>query len=340
MLQFDAQVEALAAHGPSGLVATAVTRIGGNVWDGQLEIWQWPSDACENYMENRVMMGMPCGPGDLTWMYGENNTPILAVAKDDGDIEIFRWCPNSSQSETKRIEGGDGPLVSQVILGEHHDLVNSVSACRTKTNFLASVSSDASLRIWDIEVPDASSQRYDACHGREIYGVAWNGTSESLIGTASADKTVKLWDLRVPDSCAARFKCPYGAECLAWDGSSESLLLVGLDQGSVLTLDKRKFSEAPLRYERRHTGRVGCLVTGTCQGNQVLASCGDDCRTLVTLQESSSSGEGSTNPSGLSRETKLEHGDYARAATFLPLSNGRLRLAAGGWDGQVQLIEL
>lgn len=76
-------------------------------------------------------------------------------------------------------------------------------------------------------------------HTDLVWGVAMNPLAAHVLASASQDCTVQLWDARQPTDAvhALSVRCP--ALALDWHPQRETIVSVGLDDGSVLTFDTR-----------------------------------------------------------------------------------------------------
>ena len=90
----------------------------------------------------------------------------------------------------------DGICQATTILKGHTATVEDVDWHAKDANLLASVSDDASLRIWDIREPINPVHLVEKAHETDINCVAFNPQNEFILATGSADNTIGIWDVR------------------------------------------------------------------------------------------------------------------------------------------------
>ena len=122
----------------------------------------------------------------------DQNSQMLATAGADRRIKLWRDFKN--------------PKKEPEILSGHHDGVSSV-AFSSDGRWLASGSwsSDATVRLWDLQNPDASGQivgkilwhhkNFNTHRGESVTSVAFSKNGQ-MLASSSDDKTIKLLDLR------------------------------------------------------------------------------------------------------------------------------------------------
>lgn len=82
-------------------------------------------------------------------------------------------------------------------LNSHSEGVSDV-AFSADSSFLASASDDRTVRIWDVEGGEASSEgsvRVLRGHLSAVFCVAWNPRGD-LVASGGMDETVRVWDVQ------------------------------------------------------------------------------------------------------------------------------------------------
>jgi histone-binding protein RBBP4 len=111
------------------------------------------------------------------------------LASGSEDTTVCLW--DTAGSTTK-----DGICQATTILKGHTATVEDVDWHAKDANLLASVSDDASLRIWDIREPLNPVHLVEKAHETDINCVAFNPQNEFILATGSADNTIGIWDVR------------------------------------------------------------------------------------------------------------------------------------------------
>ncbi|KAF0690875.1 Aste57867_17784 [Aphanomyces stellatus] len=119
-------------------------------------------------------------------------------------------------------------------------------------SFLASGSTDKSVRIWDPEI-----HSFTECTGHTdtVNQLMWNPTSTNHLATAGADKSVRLWDAKSSKSTSS-VALPSNVQTVAYshDGKYIAALCTGSsrDTCSISLIDTRKHkvvTRMPTPYE-------------------------------------------------------------------------------------------
>jgi THO complex subunit 3 len=120
--------------------------------------------------------------------------------------------------------------------GSHHRLRHI--AWNPLSTFVATVTSDKTLRVWNPERKDVKNSTELRGHLAAIEKIAFNPVKEAELCSVSNDGVVKLWDVRTK-ACVNEIKGLGSAHSLAWapDGSS---LLVGNRRGEFFQISPAK----------------------------------------------------------------------------------------------------
>lgn len=145
---------------------------------------------------------------------GLNNKPIYEVgAHKRAEGFALAWSAPIPNSSTTRLLSGDVhskiymtnmtqsgfETSSGVPFGSHTNSIEDIQWSPTESTVFGSVSSDRSLRIWDIRVRDRKSVVVAAdAHDSDINVMSWNTSASSsyLVLTGGDEGGLKVWDLR------------------------------------------------------------------------------------------------------------------------------------------------
>ncbi|CAH8638225.1 unnamed protein product [Schistosoma margrebowiei] len=126
----------------------------------------------------------------LDWGTHTNSSGHLATGDCNG--RIYHWTPRSS----------DWAVSNRAYLG-HTDSVEDIQWSPTEPTVFISVSSDHSIRVWDVRAPISSGSMLTVpeAHPADINVASWNKLQALNLLTGGDDGTLRIWDLRLVHSC-------------------------------------------------------------------------------------------------------------------------------------------
>ena len=130
----------------------------------------------------------------LEW--NPNKTGTIASGGDDQLVIV--WDCLGPIEDPEKYEASREDIQPIATYVGHTDVVHDVAWHGTHDNVLASVSGDASLKLWDMREADAAIDVPNA-HGGCTYSVDFHPFSPFLLATGGADHVVNMWDMRKMD---------------------------------------------------------------------------------------------------------------------------------------------
>nr|CAH8869938.1 unnamed protein product [Trichobilharzia regenti] len=129
----------------------------------------------------------------LDWSSHTNAEGHLVTGDCNGCI--YHWKPRSSDW-----------AVSKRPFTAHTDSVEDIQWSPTEPTVFISVSSDRSLRVWDVRVPECNKSVLcvPEAHSADINVASWSHLKPINLLTGGDDGTLKIWDLRLIHSNASQ----------------------------------------------------------------------------------------------------------------------------------------
>jgi len=171
---------------------------------------------------------------------------LLASATDDKYVRLWQIAPATP-------ENSSSPLTLMNTLEGHTNLVLRV-AFSNVNKYLASASSDGSVRIWDVSTYRLLATLPD--HSGSVMGMAFSPDG-TLVATGSEDPIVRLWQVtgitpirQIANSSPGMYHIALSPDgkIIAAGSEDNRLILRNASDGSILALLKE------------HTGRVSSLA--------------------------------------------------------------------------------
>ncbi|XP_041353889.1 methylosome protein 50-like isoform X2 [Gigantopelta aegis] len=207
---------------------------------------------------------------------------------------------------------------------EHDDIVSCVTVTADGTKAISS-GYDGMIKLWDLS--KLSSLNSCRVHYDIIWSVECHPTETDLFLSCSQDGQVLLWDCRNPRP-ASIVEIPQlegSPTCVSWQPGTQHVAAVSSDLGQVIVNDIRMNKETATVFSP-HSRFV--YKTEFCPGKpNLLASVGEDCRTVVTDLQ---------NDSVCQVYSEVCHSDFVHGLTWF----GSDSLYTCGWDSQIKLHSL
>ena len=219
----------------------------------------------------------------------------------------------------------------------HGDAVLGLSWNRAHRHLLASGSADSSVKVWDLDAArGAGGVLHTYTHHKgKVQSVAWNPAEASVLAAASYDRTLSVTDARAPDkSRIARYSLPSDPEALAWGAHNPAQLLVGCEDGALLSYDVRSPDTPLWHLPAAHTGALTCIAQSLL-ARGLIATGGLD--KSVKLWDTLAAGAGAPAAPACIAGKVMSIGQIF-SISFFPTSP--FLLAAGGSKGMVAVWDI
>ncbi|XP_012938902.1 methylosome protein 50 [Aplysia californica] len=297
----DKQLDVLHCHADGGLLLGA-SCLTGRYWLGSLWFYQNPRAAPD---VDRCTAGvqLEAGVGDAGWV---DATHVL-VGLDTGGVALWQLEDDYHTF-----------VLSQAAQGHDH-VVSSVSVLSDHSK-AASSGHDRCIKLWDL--PTVSLLYSAQAHLDTVTSIDCHPSEPDLFISCGQDDRILLWDKRKPKPASLLNKSPLQntATCVRWQPGQTHKLALGSESGQLAILDTRVGVENYLTA-RPHQRPVYNMQFCPSKPS-LLASVGEDCRTVVTsLQEDS-----------LKQEyLDITHTDFVHGVAWSSDSE----LYTCGWDAKV-----
>ncbi|RUS90600.1 hypothetical protein EGW08_001597 [Elysia chlorotica] len=298
----DRQLDVLQCHADGGLLLGA-SSLTGQYWFGSIWFYQRPElapgvDGCTAGVQ------LEAGLGDARWV---DSTHVL-VGLDTGGIAVWRLEDDFHTFVlSQSAPGHDGVVTSTAVASDRQRAVTAAQ--------------DRCIKIWDLSI---TSLIYSAkAHNSLISCVDSHPSEPDLFLSCAQDDRILLWDKRKPKPASILKKSPleHTATCLRWQPGQAHKFAVGSESGQLAMLDIRAGVDN-FRTASPHDRPVYNLQF-CAEKPSLLASVGEDCRTVVTsVLEDDDMKQIYSNTS---------HQDFVHGLTWPSYS----RLYTCGWDSQV-----
>ncbi|KAL0587259.1 hypothetical protein ABG067_003110 [Albugo candida] len=317
-------------HDKPALLTVAYSCLEGNYWGGGVALVDARSDSQCGW-EQVCGFQYDSGISNLVWCGEKSN--LVACACDNGDIEVLQL---SSDVEFAFHPVGNGSGVGGMCTqqGRHGDVVTGISVSPFDSTRLASCSWDLSVKVWDLASRTAAQVTLDG-HTDLVWCVAWSPWTPSILSSGSQDSTTQLWDERVASMNAniltLHSSCPVLS--LDWHPHQETIISVGLEDGTLSTFDIRK-STNPLFEQALHDRPIHALRYSPFHAD-LIATASDDATIRVTDRSQAAS------TMRISSSVVAHHRDYVRGLDWYASTRNRLPekqvfLVSGSWDKTVR----
>lgn len=248
-----------------------------------------------------------------------------------------RWLATGSQDRTARLwdlQSSD-PAAGPVILRGHTDAINALAfspqlASGAGQAWLATASSDHSVRLWDTQAPDpAATSQILRGHDDAVFTLAFSPDGRQL-ATGAGDHSTRLWnvDSAFPAEASGILRGHTDEVNQVSFSPDERFLAAGSLDGSTLLWDLPAAGPAPGPLVLGKSDRPVLALAFSPSGRRLAAAGGDG---TVWLWDPASP-DPSANPGEL-------RGSPA-PVTALAFDKGEHWLASGSQDGSVRLWDL
>jgi len=274
-----------------GQLIVGCTQHHGEIWAGALVFCSIDAD-----VNSQNCVDTYTGVSGCAYVESESSSMSVVSTHDDGGVHL--WDANGTHTAS--------------FVG-HTDAALCVAAAPTRQQVMTG-GMEGTVRMWDVEAPDAVAGNFKGHSGR-IHSLVWG---KSRVASGGADGTVRLWDPREREATCAMPIADGNAEVLAlsWSASA-NLLAVGSEFSNALVFDVRNTS-APLSGKptlNQHAASV-TSVAFSPHVDHLLASGSDDAKICVANESSMLSGSA--------------HNDSVTAVAWHPTLPSTLLSAA--WD--------
>ncbi|KAH8863713.1 Glutamate-rich WD repeat-containing protein isoform 2 [Schistosoma japonicum] len=229
----------------------------------------------------------------LDWSLHSNSTGHLATGDCNG--HIYHWLPRSS----------DWAVSKEAYLG-HTDSVEDIQWSPVEPTVFISVSSDRSIRVWDVRAPTSTGSMLTVleAHPSDVNVASWNKLQAINLLTGGDDGTLRIWDLRLIHSFHNGRKA---------NGSSLPAYTHLFD-----------YHKKPITSVEWHPNDTGVFVA-TCEDDQ--ASFWD-----INLEQPE---RGIKSPSGPSSSHETNEEDLDIPVQMLFVHSGQTELKEAHWHPQI-----
>lgn len=257
----DRQLDVLQCHADGGLLLGA-SCLTGQYWFGSLWFYQQPEQA-PDVESCTAGVQLEAGVGSAQWV----DTTHVLVGLDTGGLALWR------------LEDDFHTFVLSQSASGHDGVVTSVSVT-SDSQLAVTAAHDRCIKIWDL--PSTSLIYSAKAHNDLISCVDCHPSESDLFLSCAQDNKILLWDRRKPKPAKVLNKSPiqHTATCLRWQPGQTHKFAVGSESGQVALLDTRAGVDNFLTawpHERPVYSLQFCADTPS-----LLASVGEDCRTVVT----------------------------------------------------------
>ncbi|GFS12382.1 methylosome protein 50-like [Elysia marginata] len=280
----------------------------GQYWFGSLWFYQHPEQA-PDVDSCTAGVQLEAGVGGAQWV----DTTHVLVGLDTGGVAVWR------------LEDDFHTFVLSQSASGHDGVVTSVSVA-SDSHWAVTAAHDKCIKIWDL--PSTSLIYSPKAHKDLISSVDCHPSEPDIFLSCAQDDRILLWDKRKPKPASILKKSPiqHTATCLRWQPGQPYKFAVGSESGQVALLDTRAGVDNFLTCS--HHERAVYSLQFCADKPSLLASVGEDCRTVVT----------SVREEDDMKQIYLDtsHQDFVHGLTWPSYS----KLYTCGWDAKVLCHDL
>lgn len=202
---------------------------------------------------------------------------MILLTTSCGSIQLW-----STQSQIRQ-NNETCYLVSKI--GEHIGGIRAMDLLGK--NKAITASTDAFIKIWDIESCDLISKKtYSNAHGNIIKGLCSKPDSDRMFASCSDDRKLVIWDIRSSEAISAMWKNPRveNTTCSWQKINDKELLFLGDIAGDVHVFDPRNLKDAldkhhlfdwPIfKFKKSQNAKLLCVLA-QCSTIKVVSNSAD-----------------------------------------------------------------
>eukprot|EP01038_Epipyxis_sp_PR26KG_P005191 gene5191-7225_t len=322
---FELHVDSVCASESRSILAVGLSRLDGNIWDGAVKLMDLNQG---NELDTCLLES---GVSDVKIL----NHNITITAQDDGNVGLFLI--NDEQTLTN-IES----------ISAHNDYVSGIACDPFKSNRFASVGWDGAIKLWDISDNNGNSgdgrssslvNSINNAHYKQINGVSFNRSSNSIFATTGQDGLTRVWDYRskLSSGCTMIFSLTCGGSCIQFN---EYNILCGTDAGEISVFDIRSNKNNNSDNSNNSNSNNNCFksrvrrIYSLLSDENYFASCSDD----TTIASFEISNDGSVKEI----ERIKVHDDYVTDFALIDYDSikNECSLLSGSTDKTVKMSKL
>jgi len=299
----DKQLDVLHCHPDGNGILLGASCLTGRYWLGSLWFYQSAQHA-PNVEMCTAGVQLEAGVGDAQWVDGRS----VLVGLDTGGVALWS------------LEGEDYSTFTQAQSATGHDnVVISLSVLCDRSKAV-SAGHDRCIKLWDL--PSVSLLYNAQAHLDMINSIDCHPSEPDLFVSCGTDDRILLWDKRKSKPASILSKSPLQqcATCVRWQPGQLHKLAIGSESGEIVMIDTRAGVERS-KPHRPHNRPVYDMAFCASKPS-LLASVGEDCRSVVTSVQDDSLQE---------IYSDTTHTDFAHGLAW----SGESSIFTCGWDGCV-----
>ncbi|KAK2581316.1 hypothetical protein KPH14_008091 [Odynerus spinipes] len=193
-------------------------------WSGTV----WYYNDISDFNRDKAFVATKTESGVCTGAYLERDK--FAIGEDSGLLQILGLVemPDADQQELQ-------------CLGyacQHDDSLSTLSVFSDRAH-LVTGGMDCCIKVWDVENL-VSTHSFHYSHIDVVTGVDVQQRDNSIFISSSLDSCALMWDIRKskPAHCILE-KDGYGLTAVSWNPTSDNIIAIGADDGSITLMDIR-----------------------------------------------------------------------------------------------------
>jgi len=213
-------------------------------------------------------------PMCVTWVgtHHENSANLSAVGDVQGGVTLWNLDVRNVACPVAWLGGRVGKKGKRLRPDSHTEAVLSIKWNIGASQYLATASADATIKLWDL-VTDSCVQTRQRIHTDKVQSIDWSVAEPFLLLSGGFDNTVRIHDCREGDR-AIRVDLGACPEQVSWLPTNDHMFVVSLTDGSLCNFDARKTGDGPLARLQAHS--ANCVFSFNPHIPGLLATGGED----------------------------------------------------------------